>query len=364
MNKTRKVDFCILGGGLAGVSLAGSLQKKGASVCVIDSGKIASGASGTPLGLVNPATGRFGTKSWNAEECYHSLVESLEEAQNETNTLFFKKSGVLRPALDAKIASRMRENFQTTDWPSGWCQWLDQKEMHHLNKDIQCVEGGLWLPVGLTVDVAAYLVSKAALLEKRGVIFKENADYEIQESRDRLEIVFGDGNRIQSQKVIFTAGIDTSNTTFWNFLPLIPVKGQIAVFKSPSPLSFDYAISALGYIASLEKNTFVIGSTYEHTFDHRDADAQGLEYLSEKMAKVYPKLIHSSRLVRQWAGVRASTPNRMPILGQHPEKENIFVYAGLGSKGLLYSTYLANIMSDFLISSKKLPDEVSLSRCY
>lgn len=361
-NSSSSFDFCILGAGLAGISLADTLNKKGASVGVIDTGEIAAGASGTPLGLVNPATGRYGTKSWLAEECYHSIFRSLEEVQTHVSGQFFRKSGVLRPALDKKIATKMKENFDSTSWPDGWCQWLDVTDFKGVNPDVSCVDGGLWLPVGLTVDISTYLKSFAGLLKQRAVKFITQANYSIYDDKRGFNIKFKDAAQIHAENIIHTSGFDTKNSTYWNFLPLIPVKGQMAIFKSPSPLQFEYAISALGYIASLSKDEFVIGSTYEHNFEHRNPDEAGLKYLTERMKKVYPKLINSSKLAGQWAGVRASTPNRQPILGRHPENENMYVFAGLGSKGLLYSVYLAESMANYIIHSNDLPEDISLSR--
>lgn len=351
-----------MGAGLAGISLADALLRNGVSVCVIDVGEIASGASGTPLGLVNPATGRYGTKTWLAEECYHSIYSSLKETQAQTPAIFFRKSGVLRPALDEKIASKMKENYKSTNWPENWCQWLDEKEMYEVNKELSCVDGGIWLPVGLTVNISAYLKNKARILMQHEAKFITNAEYEITNKKHGFEISLSDGSKIQSANIIYTAGFDSIKNKYWDFLPLIAVKGQMATFKKTSPLEFDYAISALGYIASLSESEFVIGSTYEHNFEHRNPDKNGLEYLTKRMSRVYPSLIEASTLTGQWAGVRASTPNRKPILGQHPENKNLFIFTGLGSKGLLYSAYLSEIMGNYLIDSAEVPDEISIER--
>ena len=45
----------ILGAGLAGCSLAAALARRGREVCVYDPKGIAAGASGNPVGLVQPA---------------------------------------------------------------------------------------------------------------------------------------------------------------------------------------------------------------------------------------------------------------------------------------------------------------------
>lgn len=362
MSHSTSFDFCVLGAGLAGLSISKALLDQGASVCLVDVGEIASGASGTPLGLVNPATGRYGNKVWRAEKCLDFITRDLKEVQEHTPVRFFDKTGILRPAQDEKMATKMAENVTSQDWPEGWCEWLDKDEVMSINPDINCVKGGMWLPHGLTVNVPVYLKAKAEYLTTKGLRVLTNADYSIHERTNSYDLRFSDGNEIQTRSLIFTTGYETSRSPYWEFLPLHGIKGQVAVYKSPLAKEFTYSISALGYIASISGSRFVVGSTYEHEFDHVNPDIEGLDYLVNRMSKVYPRLFKESDLVEQWAGVRVSSPNRKPFLGRHQEKENMYVFAGLGSKGLLYSTYMADLLANFIIKGRAIPRDISLDR--
>lgn len=360
MNKN--FDYCILGAGLAGVSLAYELSKENASVCLIDPKGIASGASGTPLGLVNPATGRYATLTWNAEPCYSSILENLSLIQNQGTVKFFEETGVLRPALDEKIASRMKENFNTMNWPNGWIEWLDEKELKKFHPGISCISGGVWLPKGLTVDISSFLNEFVRFLSSNNVATSFGSDYSITKKENNWEISLSNHEKFLAEKIVFTTGASTKEFDFWKSIPLHPVKGQLAVLESASPLLFNHAVSALGYITSLRENKFVIGSTYEHTFDYEETDEKGLDYLLTRFEKVLPDLKKNSNVLSQWSGVRASTPNRMPIMGTHPYEENMFVFTGLGSKGLLYSGYLSKKLKDYLVRDEPLPNEVDINR--
>lgn len=356
------IEYCILGAGLAGVSLAHELVKVGTSVCLIDPQGIASGASGTPLGLVNPATGRYATLSWDAERCYSSILDNLRMVQEEHPTPFFKRSGILRPALDEKIATKMMANFENTLWPNDWIEWFDEDALKNFHPGITCFGGGVWLPIGLTVDIAQYLNHFVDYLEKLESFRFVNTEYELQKSNDEWLITFSDGTTITAEHLIYTTGATTRFSKYWDWLSMHPVKGQLAVLESRYPLSFDHAVSALGYITSLSDSHFVIGSTYEHRFEHEQIDDQGLDYLLTRFGKVLPELKSESKLISQWTGTRVSTPNRMPILGKHPSEEKLYLFTGLGSKGLLYSAYLAQKLRDYLISTIELPESISINR--
>lgn len=359
---TKHFDYCILGAGLAGISLAHELSKDNATVCLIDPNGIASGASGTPLGLVNPATGRYATLTWKAVECYSAVLENLHQVQKESPVQFFKKTGVLRPALDRKIASRMKENFDSTEWPAGWAEWLDEKEIKDFHKGINCVGGGIWLPEGLTVDISCFLNEFVRILTLNNVKTYFGKNYSISKKEENWEISLSNQEKFLAEKIVFTTGSSNNELDFWKDIPLHPIKGQLVVLEASSSLSFQHAVSALGYIASLSTRKFVIGSTYEHNFEDETINVKGLEYLLTRFEKVLPDLRKNSNVISQWAGIRASTPNRMPILGKHPNKENLYIFAGLSSKGLLYSAYLSRKIKDYLLFDEPLPAEVDISR--
>lgn len=358
----KQVDYCILGAGLAGISLAYELSKEGVSVCLIDPNGIASGASGTPLGLVNPATGRYATLSWKAKECYSSILKNLSFIQSHSTTPFFKKTGILRPALDEKIASKMRENFQSTSWPDGWIKWFDERELKKFHPGINCVGGGVWIPIGITVDIPGFLNSFVHFLKTKSVISFFDSEYSLSRKKKYWEINFSDKEKINAKNIIFTTGWSAKENSFWSDLPIHPVKGQLAILESKSSLPFTHTVSALGYIASLDSKKFVVGSTYEHSFKDTHTNKEGLSYLLHRFERVMPDLAKNSSVISQWSGIRASTPNRMPIIGSHPTEDNLFLFAGLGSKGLLYSCYLAKRCREYLISNTPLPADVDLRR--
>jgi glycine/D-amino acid oxidase-like deaminating enzyme len=357
-----QTDFCILGAGLAGLSLADALGDQDFSVLVIDKNSIASGASGTPGGLVNPATGRRAKKSWKAEQCYEAIAANLEKVQNTTNDSFFINNGLLRPALLEKMARKMKDQHESTTWPDGWCQWKSEGEIKEIHPGINCVNGGLWLPIGLTVDVGKYITAYSKYLKERGTpVLLNSAPQSISNGRNwRIELT---NSTVRAQHLVFATGHYITESQYWDWLPVNLIKGQVAKFKSASALSFTHSISSLGYIARLgDQNTFVQGSTYEHDFEHLEPDEGGESYLRKRMRRTLPRLEKKSAVIDQWAGVRTSTPNYKPILGKHPNHKNLHVFTGLGSKGLLYGKFLAEHYADHLVNKANLYPEINISR--
>lgn len=356
-------DYCILGAGIAGLSLADSLQEHGCRICVIDKAGIASGASGAPLGLINPATGRTAARTWRAEQCYNAIVANLKKVSSFSDQPFYKQNGILRPGLTANIARKMKGQFKNTGWPGGWCEWLSEEEVNARHPGIQCVNGGLWIPIGMTVDVAAYLIALAAYLSSGKVEIITKAGLELEQQKD-FWIIRRSGQTVRCGHLIFATGYETTQQPWWNDLPLHPIKGQVAVFQPEAPLNFEHSVSSLGYIARLDDNEFVCGSTYEHDFDSVEPNTPGEEYLRKRLKRTLPDLERKSKLIRQWAGVRISSPNRKPVLGRHKKLNNLFIFTALGSKGLLYGKFLANHFANHLVKGTPLFKAVSVERFY
>lgn len=356
-------DFCILGAGLAGLSVADALREQDFETVVIDKNNIAAGASGTPGGLVNPATGRRATKAWKAEQCYEAIARNLAKVEDQTSENFYQNNGLLRPALLEKMAIKMKAQYEKTRWPDGWCQWKTEEEIKEIHPGITCINGGLWLPIGLSVDVGAYLQAYAQLLQDAGVKLWTNKQPVINRIRKAWHLSFDDIT-VQAPNIIFAIGRATTESDYWSWLPLHLIKGQVAAFSTgKDPISFSHSISSLGYMARIgSSNTFVQGSTYEHDFTHVKPDKEGEQYLRKRLRRTLPQLEEKVKTVSQWAGVRTSTPDRKPILGRHPKHPDMHIFTGLGSKGLLYSKFLANHYVDHLTRGDTLFPDIDIKR--
>lgn len=354
-------DFCILGAGLAGLALADSLLQRNQTVLVIDKAQPGAGASGTPGGMVNPATGRRAKLIWRAEKCYEGILKNLRRASAYAHEPFFHKTGVLRPALTSKMARKMREQFGHTNWPEGWARWMQEDEIKRFHPGVSCVDGGIWLPVGLTVDVAAYLRAFVRLLDEAGATIIPEARYEIK-TRDGDWKITIDENLFRARHMVAAAGSSTPSITPWEKLPIHPLKGQVLGFQVDEPINFEHSLSGLGYLARVSEHKFVMGSTYEHHFTDDKPDDEGRRRLLDKLQKLLPELAIWARPGAQWAGIRASTPDRQPFIGTHPETTHAHVFTGLGSKGLLYSQYLAELLSEWILEGKDLPARMNVQR--
>lgn len=359
-------DAIILGAGIAGLSLADALQNCGWKVCIIEKHSVASGASGTPGAMINPATGRRATKVWRAEECYDAIVKNLDKLVGYSAQPFWHNNGVLRPAITPKMAKKMREQYEKTSWREGWCQWLSEKEIKKRHPGITCVEGGLWLPVGITLDSAGYLKAYARYLKEQPVQILEHRDCEISSGTDCWTAAVSDQD-LTARHLIYATGYGTLSAKFWDDLPFEPIKGQLAIFRLPEgELNFNHSISSMGYMAKIPQfnDRFVQGSTYEHDFKEVKTSNEGEKYLRNRLARTLPELAEKIVTEELWTGVRVSTPDKKPVIGTHRRYYNLHLFSGLGSKGLMYGKFLAEHFAGYLTGGQPLLKEVDITRFY
>ncbi len=353
----------IFGLGITGTAIAAALAEKGKSVLLVDP-HVSENAPGALAGLVNPATGRHARLSWKSEEGISSLRNRIKKIERVTgrNDLI-SDSGVLRPAINEDLAQNFKESLEKYTWPEGWVKWLDTKETYHANPYVGETHGAIWLDCGFTVYVDKYLNAYRRFLRETGVVCKyESATYRQNSPADSFTIEMESGSSATCDHVIVAAGWRTPSFADWEYLKLHLVKGQIAVFEADHDLNWEHGVSAMGYGLRKGSRSIIVGSTYEHKFSDVNTTEGALSQIEKKLANMLPALKNRSKSVGQLAGVRVTTPNKLPVIGRHKDISNLCIYSGMGSKGLIYSEYTAAQLANHLVNGAEIEDDLSTDR--
>lgn len=361
----RQADVLVVGAGLAGLSTAIALADKGLRVIVTDKHEIASGASGVPIGLVNPAAAKQANLSWHAKHCMAALSDYLDRAAKYSDKIFCRKTGVLRPSADQSTLEAFRSSLTRHAFPSGWAKWMDTDEADAFHPGLTHTGGALWIPEGYSVDVATYLSGLASLLHHLGSEVVTHCEI-VSKQHDRSSgawiVHLSDGTTAATDHIVYAVGSSILRDDDWNWMPVHPIKGQMALYHSSDAIGWTHAVAARGYIAHLNHHDWVIGSTFEHSYKSLEPDTEGLKFLEEKVDSVLPELRPASSLRKQWSGVRLGTPNRLPVVGRHPSIHGNWLFAGLGSKGLLFSAYIGQLLASAIVDQTELPHEIDIQR--
>jgi glycine/D-amino acid oxidase-like deaminating enzyme len=353
-------DILVIGGGLAGSHLAISLQEKNQSVILVHTNyKKGECASLAPATLFNPAAALQAKKSLFAEESYAEFKQ-LQKSLGDSDHKIINENGVLRPCTDNRLYENFKKSALSPEWQGEWITWLERDELKMKHPTMQNMLGALMVNAGFTVNTPALIEHLHKKFVSNSGKIIEGLVQSVKLNEPIWEVMLDDGSVLKTRKIIFANGFGIKNFKEWSFLKLHPVKGETLTLKN-TPISFPNAISARGYLAFLDKD-LVIGSTYKHHFNQIEPDQSAQDYLLKKLTTIFPNVNTGILAKELWSGVRLSTSDRLPIIGEHPDLKNMFIITGFGSKGLMYSQISAIELANFITTNKPIRKEFSIQR--
>jgi glycine/D-amino acid oxidase-like deaminating enzyme len=111
----------------------------------------------------------------------------------------------------------------------------------------------------------------------------------------------------------------------------------------------------------LGNDTYKVGATYEWK-DLSDATSEaGKLSLIQKLSKITTR---PYKIEAHEAGVRPSSIDRRPIIGKHPEHPQLYIFNGLGAKGVMLAPYFTENFVHCYLQKQTLPAEVDVKRFY
>jgi glycine oxidase len=314
--------------------------------------------------LVNPATGRRAKMSWHAEEALYSISDLLQRVKEFSGESFYENNGVVRPALYPEIGFDFKRAPEKYNWPDGWIKWLEIEEFSSRHPVFESAHGGLIIKNGITVEGSRYVKLLSQYLEANGLITAYNTKAEYSHTESVWNLSLSSGETIQTKFIICATGSSLIEDSNWDFLPMNSIKGQTATFRFNESVPLNCSVSSLGYLAykSSSPDELVVGSTYEHTYEDLNPNEKGLNYLKDKLNRTLPGWSEKIIEWEQWAGVRVSSKDNMPIIGNHPELNGLYIFGALGSKGMIHGRYVAQQIADHIADGKPIDLAISINR--
>lgn len=348
MNRVRKIDFIIVGQGLAGSCLAMRLLNKGKTVWVMDQPH-QNKCSKVAAGLFNPITGMGIVKTWMAEEVFAELFRFFPAMESKLGASFFYPMYLFRP-------------FQNIEEQNNWMAKTADRERNKFVNEVYTSARYATIHNsfgGIEVNQSGYLDTNGFMDAVRNHLITANAYTQEEFLPDQLTIhsqsvVYRD---VEASKIIFCTGIASLNPYF-HWLPIRPLKGetlQITLEKRPE-IIYNKGVYV---VPTAVKNIYKAGATYSLTDLSPMITPAGRQELEDKLTAL---LKDSYTVQNQEWGIRPTTVDRRPILGSHPEYSNLVIFNGLGTKGVSLAPYFSNQLADWLTQEGEIHKEVNINR--
>jgi glycine oxidase ThiO len=134
-----------------------------------------------------------------------------------------------------------------------------------------------------------------------------------------------------------------------------PVRGQMLLFQgAPGTLS-RIILGARHYIIPRRDGRVLVGSTMEEVGFDASTTAAAREELREAAFRLVPALADFA-LERHWAGLRPGSPSGVPYIGEHPQLTGLFINSGHFRNGVVMAPASARLLADLMLGREPILD--------
>lgn len=340
-------DFLVVGQGITGSIVALQLKKNSKKFKLIEGGS-PNTSSKVAAGIVHPVSLKRCNLSWRGREFYEFSDSFYKEINFESNTEIYKPYKLLR--IFASFEEQNNWIGKTNNEIYKNILSLNNKELDNIKDRFGSgvVELCSRLSVNEFLDFVSASFFKSKYLIKN--VFKAE---ELQLKNNRFHYK-GD----TYSNIIMCEGVNALKNPMFNYLPLIPNKGELLkVFSTILPSE----IINCGIFSLPEtKNIFTIGSTYSNKDLNPNISEDAKEYLMKKLNKIID--IDDIEIMDQKFGFRPTSLDRKPFVGEHPIIKNLYTVNGMGSKAILMAPLLVRELLDYIYHKKPLDSMINISR--
>jgi glycine/D-amino acid oxidase-like deaminating enzyme len=343
-----KVDYIIVGIGLAGISFCEQLKYHNKSFIVYDD--LSQQSSTVAGGLYNPVVLKRFTSVWKSEEQLSLALDVYANIEKELQVKLDYKIPVYR-----KFASLEEQNdwFTASDKPR-LSAYLSTSLVKNNNAAIDASYGfGQVLNTG-RIDVKALIDTYKIDLTKNNLLDQTTFDY------DTLEISNTEVNykNVKAKHIVFAEGFGVTKNPFFSQLPMVPTKGELLCIEAPE-LDVNFVLKAGVFLIPLGNDLYTVGATYNWDDTTHTTTNKAKNELLDKLKKV---INCDFEIVRQVAGIRPTVKDRRPLVGRHSIYSSMYVLNGLGTRGVMIGPYVAKALYEFIEFEKPLDQEINIDR--
>lgn len=334
-SNSRPRQIAIIGAGIAGLSAAWAFAQRGHQVTIYEQNEPLSGASGNPLALLNP-------KLCLIEQAHeHLMTLSWQYALN-----FYPRFKAFRPIQVQQMALKNADELLSLaeQYPSGVLSTQDQQDVIPETDypSLMLHQAGAVSPQQLRDEILHHPYIK---IEKAKISRLNSADNQTELWQDQQLIATADD--------VIVCCAKQSAELFENYPVLKPIRGQVSwVDNSAQPLTLDQAYSYGGYCMQLDATQLILGASFYPNRDDVEVLAEDHVHNYELIHSVFPEYAQQLPSTETWQGrasVRAQSLDYFPLLGKMQNHQQIYTFAGLGSKGFLFAPLCSEVLAALVL---------------
>ncbi|MCR9225993.1 MAG: FAD-binding oxidoreductase [Flavobacteriaceae bacterium] len=342
------LDYIVVGLGLAGISFCEVLEENGKTFKVVsDDSQQASQVAG---GLYNPVILKRFTMAWNAKQQLEGAKPFYQRLEEKLGVRFDYELPVLR-----KFASIEEQNL--------WFEASDRPDLDYFLSTTIVANNNPWVnaPYGLgevkhtgRIDTRALVRSYKSYLKKSDLLLEAPFDFDLLSISNKIASY----KNITAKNIVFACGFGLKQDPYFGYLPLNGTKGELLIIYAPDYKEQNVIKSSV-FTIPMENDRYLVGATYKWKDKTNEPTEESKNELLEKL-KTF--LQCDFEVVDHVAGIRPTVVDRRPLVGRHPEHQNLYVLNGFGSRGVLIGPYASKQLFDHIEEQSQLDPEMDIKR--
>lgn len=352
IKNNKKVDICIIGAGITGITCAYELSNLGYSIKVVEKSQICSGTTGNTTGKITSQHDAFYDYLINSFdidtakkylEANEQAIEQIEERiKKEKIDCDFKR-------LNSYIYTTKKEEIPILEKEYDALEKMDFKCEYLKKLDLPFnIEGAICFNNQAQFNPVKYikgLVNK--LLENNVEIYENTKATNIEKNEDDY-IVTTEKGKIQAKYVIIAS-----------HYPFLKFKGLYSA-KMYQSMSYLIAVETKKelpngmYISISNPNISIRTAEYEGKQilligggDHKTAKATTYEESYGRLEKFAKKYYPDAKILKKWDAEDCISLDKLPYIGQASTfLPNVYVATGYKKWGMTFSNVATNIIVD------------------
>jgi tRNA 5-methylaminomethyl-2-thiouridine biosynthesis bifunctional protein len=348
----------VVGAGVAGSAAAHALAQRGIGVTVLERAAApAQAASGNPVGVFRPLIAR--DDNYAARLTRAAFLLDLR-AWATLQGIEWARCGVLHLVKHADAAAKQQQALAATAPPAAYARWVELDEARKLANWPVAMPGVFYPSAGWVVPASLC----RAWLDHPLIQLRTGCEVaRLQPVANGWQLLDRDGGVLaEADAVVLANARDALERLPGQVWPLNTVRGQITQLPSASLPEIGRVIAREGYVAP-GAGQLLVGATYEHDDDDTTpraaSDLANLARLEAILPGAGERLAGAALSGR--ASLRATLPDRLPIVGAVDDYAGVYVAAGYASRGVVWAGLLGEALAD-RISGQPLPLEAELMR--
>lgn len=338
---TPAADIVVVGGGIAGLTIALAVAARRRSVCLLDSPRMGS-ASRAAAGMLAPSVEGLPDSilpaAIAARDFYPEFLARLATRANVHVAL--DRRGILELAsTDAqlqRLASRAAADALV----------LDTHALRQLEPAFATHAGAILHPHDGAVDNVALMHALERAVSREPSIERVVAVVEsIACAEDGATVITASTHRIPCGRVVLAAGAWMSAINgLPRTIPVRPVRGQLMLIGEGGVGHVTYGGG--GYLVPRGPGLVVGATSEEAGFENQTTEAGRSALLA--IARAASPVFDAPTVREHWAGLRPMSPDSFPLLGADPLAASLVYACGFSRNGILLAPWAASQLARLL----------------